>query len=112
MFPLKSPITCSSLISCKENNCWTTETTELTAGSTHVYGEIQKTTAMKSKLKRKVMAATTKIHLSVLLSALAKEAKRLREKKIFNLIKKAKNGSNLFKLRMCQLVTERLYFQG
>lgn len=83
MFPLKSLITCSSLISCEENNCWTTETTKLTAGSTHVYGEIQKTTAMKSNLKRKVMATTTtKIHLSALLSVLSKEAKRLREKNI------------------------------
>lgn len=80
MFPLKSLITCSSLISCEENYCWTTETTKLTAGSTHVYGEIQKTTAMKSNLKRKVMA--TKIHLSALLSVLSKEAKRLREKNI------------------------------
>lgn len=44
------------------------------------------TTAMKSNLKRKVMATTTttttKIHLSALLSVLSKEAKRIREKNI------------------------------
>lgn len=92
MFPLNSLITRSSLISCNAKDYWSMEKMKLTAGSTDVYGKTPKTTAMKSKLKRKVMG-TTKNPTEWPSFCSGKRSQKVKKEKLnLNLIKKGKTG--------------------